>query len=331
MRFADPLALWLLVAMPLLALASGRLGRAAALLFPSAELARSVGRARTARTGWIRPALRALAASLLVIALARPQQGMGAAEIETEGIDIMLAVDVSGSMRALDFQLEGEQVSRLEAARSVVAKFVDARPNDRIGMVAFAGRPYLVSPLTLDHDWLQQNLDRLRIGLVEDGTAIGSAIAASANRLRSRKSKSRIVILLTDGVSNAGKVSPLAAAEAASALDLKVYTILAGTGGEVSMPVTDQYGRERVATVEVEVDPETLEEIARITDAASFQATDTESLAQIYERIDQLERTTEEMKRFERYRELYAWPLLIGLSLLGLELILGETRLRRLP
>ena len=330
-RFANPLLLWLLAALPLLALLRGRIGRTAALLYPSADLVRSIGRGVTANAGSARTTLRLLALALFIVALARPQQGLGTAEVETSGIDIVLAIDVSGSMRALDFELDGKRADRLEVVKSVVRRFVDARGDDRIGMIGFAGRPYLVSPLTLDHDWLAQNLERVRIGLIEDGTAVGSAIAASVNRLREQKAKSKVVILLTDGVNNAGKVEPLTAAEAARALGIKVYTIAAGTQGEAPMPVTDRFGNERVVMAPVEVDEKTLRAVAERTGAAFFRATDTKTLEGIYAQIDQLERTAETVKRYEEYRELYNWPLLLGLLVLGAELILAETRLRSLP
>jgi Ca-activated chloride channel family protein len=331
MRFLAPDLLWLLALVPLLWLAAGRVGRAPALLYPSAEPVRAFGRRRTARPGLLLLGLRTLVAVLLILALARPQQGLGASEIETSGIDIVLVIDVSGSMRALDFQLDGEQVSRLVAARSVVSEFVEARQGDRVGLVAFAGRPYLVSPLTLDHDWVMANLERLEIGLVEDGTAIGSAIAAATNRLRDRDAKSRIVILLTDGVNNAGKISPRTAAEAARALGLKVYTILAGTGGEVPVPVKDRFGRERIVTARVDVDEDTLEEVADLTGALFFSATDTDSLAEIYREIDAMEKTTARLEKFERYRDLHPWLVLAALVVLAAERLLAETRLRRLP
>lgn len=330
-RFASPLVLWLLAALPLAALLRGRIGRVAAVLYPSADLVRGLGRATSASPGRARWTLRLVALALLIVALARPQQGLGTAEVEASGIDIVLTIDVSGSMRALDFELNDQRADRLAVVKSVVRRFVDARRDDRLGIVAFAGRPYLVSPLTLDHDWLVQNLDRVRIGLIEDGTAVGSAIAASVNRLREQKAKSKVVILLTDGVNNAGKVQPLTAAEAARALGIKVYTIAAGTQGEAPMPVMDRFGNERVVMAPVEVDEETLKKVAERTGGAFFRATDTETLERIYAQIDQLERTTETVKRYEQYRELYHWPLLLGLLLLGTELVLAETRLRSLP
>jgi Ca-activated chloride channel family protein len=330
-RFANPVLLWLLLLLPLLAAARGREGQEAALLYPSAELVRSVARKMLPRAGRAQILLRLATLALLIVALARPQQGLGTAEVETSGIDIVLAIDVSGSMRALDFQLDGETADRLQVVKSVVKRFVEGRPDDRLGMVAFAGRPYLVSPLTLDHDWLLQNLERVKIGLIEDGTAVGSAIAASVNRLREQKAKSKVVILLTDGVNNAGKVSPLTAADAARALGIKVYTIAAGTQGEAPMPVTDRFGNERVVMAPVEVDEDTLRKVAETTDAAFFRATDTETLERIYAQIDRLEKTTETVKRYEQYRELYRWPLAACAALLLLEVGLAETRLRRLP
>ncbi len=331
MRFATPAALWLLFLAPVVWLAQGRIGRAAALQYPSIGLVGDLGRRPSSRAGLSLLLLRALGVALLVLALARPQQGLGAAEVETSGIDILLAIDVSGSMRALDFAQRNQQISRLDAVRDVVKDFIGARPGDRMGLVAFAGRPYLVSPLTLDHDWLLQNLDRLQIGLVEDGTAIGSALAAGTNRLRDREARSRIVILLTDGVNNAGKISPEMAAEAARALGLKVYTILAGTGGEVPIPSTDRFGRQRIVTARVDVDEETLARVAEVTGGRFFRATDVDSLAQIYEEIDAMETTTETLERFESYRELYPWLVLAGLLVLAAERFLAETRLRRLP
>ncbi len=329
--FAAPGLLWGLALLPAIALGARRRRRPAALLFPSAELPRPAARGRrVGRGGWLL-ALRLAALALLVLALARPRQGLGSVDVEASGVDIVLAIDVSGSMRALDFELDGHRASRLAVVKDVVRRFIEDRPDDRIGMVAFAARPYLVSPLTLDHDWLVRNLSRLEVGLIEDGTAIGSAIAAAANRLRDLPGRSRVAILLTDGVNNAGKVSPLVAAEAARAVGVRVYTIAAGTEGEAPMPVRDAFGRERIVPVAVEVDEQTLAEVAKVTGAAFFRATDASSLRRIYRRIDRLEKTRARRRHYERYRELFAWPLLAGLGLLTLELALAETRLRRLP
>ncbi len=332
MRFADPWALWLLATLPLLAWLRGRVGPAPAVVFPSADLVREAAReVAPSHPGRLRGALRLGALGLLILALARPQQGLGTADVEASGIDIVLAIDVSGSMAALDFQSEGKPGSRLDAVKKVVEDFVAGRPNDRLGLVAFAGRPYLVSPLTLDHDWLVRGLERLRIGLVEDGTAIGSGIASSVNRLRDRRAKSRVVILLTDGVNNSGKVSPLTAADAARALGVRVYTIGAGTRGEAPMPIVDRFGRQRIVMTPVDVDEETLQKVAETTGAKFFRATDTDSLRRIYEEIDQLEKTTETMKHFEEYRELFPWAILGALSLLCLEALRAASTRRGLP
>ena len=292
---------------------------------------RAVAKPRRARPGAWLTTLRLLAVSCLVIALARPQRVEATAEAQASGIDIVLALDVSGSMEALDFQLGGQPANRLEVAKSVIDRFVAARPDDRIGLVAFAGRPYLVSPLTLDHDWLRQNLGRTRIGLVEDGTAIGTALASSVNRLRAEDGKSRIVVLLTDGVNNAGKIAPETAAEAARALGIKVYTIAAGTSGEAPVPVTDANGRRRIVRARVDVDEETLARVASETGGRFFRATDTDSLARIYEEIDRLEKSPVTVTKYEKAEDLFAWALLPGLGLLLLEGVLANTRLRRLP
>jgi Ca-activated chloride channel family protein len=234
-------------------------------------------------------------------------------------------------MEALDFKVDGQPMSRLDIVKSVVSKFIDARPNDRIGLIGFAGAPYLVSPLTLDHDWLQQNLERVKIGSVEDGTAIGSALATSVNRLRDQPGKSKIVVLLTDGQNNAGKIIPETAAQAAKAMGVKVYTIAAGVRGEAPIPVTDAFGNKQLAMAKVDVDEETLKKIATETGGKFFRATDTESLKNIYAEIDRLEKTTHQLKKFEHHTELFAWAVVPALAVLGIGVGLGHTRFRRLP
>jgi Ca-activated chloride channel family protein len=281
--------------------------------------------------GWL-TSLLLLALALLIVALARPQQGKTISQVQASGIDIMLALDVSGSMIAEDFTIGGERASRIDVVKQVTQKFIEARSNDRIGMVAFASRPYLVSPLTLDHGWLLQNLERVRLGLVEDGTAIGSAIASCANRLKERKdSKSRIVVLLTDGDNNAGKISPETAAEAAKALGIKVYTIGAGTRGYAPMPMQDVFGRKVYQNVKVDVDEDTLRKIADVTSAKFYRATDTKTLKQIFEQIDALEKSTVEMNQYMQYRDLFPWFLGAGFGVLALQTVLAQTVGRKLP
>jgi Ca-activated chloride channel homolog len=219
----------------------------------------------------------------------------------------------------------------VDVVKSIVAKFIEDRPNDRIGIVAFAGAPYLVSPLTLDHDWLEQNLSRVQTAGVEDGTAIGSAIATCVNRLRDTPAKSKIVVLLTDGVNNSGKISPIAAAEAAKALGVKVYTIAVGVRGEAPIPVKDQFGNTQIVMSKVDVDEDTLQKIAAETGGQFYRATDTDSLKHIYAQINTLEKSTQTVHKFERYQDLFAWALFPALGVLGLAVGLEQTRYRRLP
>ncbi len=330
-QLLHPQILWLLLALPVLAIWKGRWGRPVAVRMPSTDDAIQVGaKPRSKIGGWL-AFLGLLAFALLIIALARPRHGKGSAEVEASGIDIVLTLDVSGSMEALDFKLVAKPANRLEVVKSVVAKFVGERPNDKLGMVAFAGRPYLVSPLTLDHEFLAKRLAGVQLGQVEDGTAIGSAIASSVSHLRDSNAKSRIIILLTDGVNNAGAVNPLTAAEAAKALGIKIYTIGAGTRGEAPVPVRDAFGRTRLQTMKVEIDEEMLRQVAAATGGQSFRATDTDSLEKIYAAINQLETTTRKLKQYQQYDELYLWFLVPGLGLLLLELVLSQTRFRRLP
>ena len=329
--FAHPWLLLLLLAIPLLALLQGGRGAAPAVVFSSLRPLHALGKPRRSRAGGWLTTLLLFALALLTVALARPQMGKTISKVQASGIDIMLALDVSGSMVAEDFTIGGERASRIEVVKQVTQKFIEARPNDRIGMVCFAGRPYLVSPLTLDHDWLLQNLERVKLGLVEDGTAIGSAIASAANRLKDKDAKSRIVVLLTDGDNNAGKVPPLTAAEAAKALGIKVYTIGAGTKGYAPVPMQDMFGRKVYRNVKVDVDEATLTKIAEMTNAKFYRATDTKTLTQIFEQIDKLEKSTVELSQYTQYRDLFPWLLASGFGLIALQLVLAETVGRRLP
>jgi Ca-activated chloride channel family protein len=233
-------------------------------------------------------------------------------------------------MEALDFKLQGKEANRLEVVKDVVAKFVVQRPDDRIGMVAFAGRPYLAAPLTHDEGWIAKRLQDVKIGQVEDGTAIGSAIVSSVDHLRDSEAKSKIVILLTDGVNTSGSINPLTATEAAKALGIKIYTIGAGTNGEAPYPVRTMFGTQ-MQRMKVEIDEKTLGEIAEKTGGTYFRATDTDSLENIYEVINQLETTARKEKKFEDYDEWFAVALWPGLGLLLIEWLLRHTRYRRLP
>ena len=207
--FAHPWVLLFLLLLPILAVLKGRFGGTAGVTFSSTSALSALGRRRRSRAGALLALLTHLALASLIVALARPQLGRTLTRIQASGVDIMLALDVSRSMLAEDYNIGAQRANRIEAVKQVTEQFIRQRPNDRIGIVAFAGRPYLVSPLTLDHDWLIQNLDRLQIGMVEDGTAIGSAIASAANRLKDKEAKSKLIVLLTDGDNNAGRVTPL--------------------------------------------------------------------------------------------------------------------------
>jgi len=331
-QFAHPAYFWLLVLLPLIALWRGRRGRVAAIEYSSAEAARQIARETRSRPGrWLPMLARLGVLALAIVALAQPRIGRGRADVQASGIDLMLALDMSGSMKSLDFKVDGKPLDRFDIVKSVVGKFIDQRPDDSIGLVGFAGAPYLVSPLTLDHDWLEQNLDRLEIGQVEDGTAIGSAIAAGVNRQRAQPSKSKVIVLLTDGQNNAGKVSPLMAAEAAKALGVKIYTIGVGIRGDAPMPIKDEFGQTQIVMAKVDVDEDMLAKIANETGGKFYRATDTEALQKVYTEIDQLEKTTHHVRKYETYREMFAFALIPGLLLFGAELGLSQTRFRRLP
>lgn len=329
--FLQPEWLWLLALLPLVLLWRGRLGPVAAIEYSDVGLARGVARRGRSRVGMLIWMLPILAAVLLIVGLARPQRAHGRTEVTANGIDIVLDVDVSESMQALDFLINDQRVSRIEVVKGVVAKFIDERPDDRIGIIAFAGAPYLVSPITLDHDWLQQNLQRVAVGGVDDGTAIGSAIAASVNRLRLTQAKSKVIILLTDGVNNRGKISPLAAAQAARAMGVKIYTVGVGVRGNAPFPVQDVAGNTRIIRIRVDVDEKMLQAVADETGGKFFRATDTGSLQKIYDEINRFEKTAQTVQKFEHKEELYPWALIPALGILGLSLLLQQTRLRRLP
>ena len=285
--------------------------------------------------------LRVLGLGLSVLALARPQSGTRNREILTEGVDIVLAVDVSSSMQATD--LDQGTKTRLAVCRRVVADFVRGRPDDRLGMVVFAGESFTQCPLTLDHGILLDFLRHVNIlmaldpkdlggtAMIEDGTAIGTALATAMNRLRETKAKGKVIVLLTDGVNNKGEIDPITAARAAAALKVKVYTIGAGSEGTIMQRVTDPLFGSRYVPVRVEIDEETLREIARITGGRYYRATSEKSLERIYREISELEKTEIKTKEYVKYTELFGYFLLPGLFLLLVEIVLGNTRFRRIP
>lgn len=330
--FAYPWILLLLLLLPVLALLRGKIGGTPGILFSSTKLVMAVGKRRRSRAGAILTSLLYGAMACLIVALARPQFGRTLERMQASGVDIMLVLDVSGSMMAEDYTIGSSRVNRIDAVKRVTQEFIEARPNDRIGIIAFAGRPYLVSPLTLDHEWLIRNLDRVQLGLVEDGTAIGSALASAVARLKDRDAKTKLIVLLTDGANNAGKVLPLTSAEAAKALGIKIYTVGAGSDGPVPVPVgKDMFGKTVYRKMVFDFDEKLLDQIAKIGDGKYFRAADTDSMDKTFREIDRMEKTKVEIEKSADYRDLF--PLLLGLGLILLvsEAVLSQTIWRRLP
>jgi len=340
MTFAHPWLLLLLLLLPVLAWLKGRSGRQPAFLYSSVQLVKGIIGITKSRAGRILMSLRWLALALFIIALAQPRFVLSETQVRASGIDIVVALDMSGSMAAEDdgFILNGQQASRYAIAKDVLQRFIDKRPNDRLGLVVFAAQAFVVVPPTLDHDFLSANLDRMDMeslaaqGFDNRATAIGSALSSSLNRLRDLKSKSKIVILMTDGQNNAGKVPPLTAAEAAQALKIKVYTIGVGTRGMAPFPQMDPFtGLKVMVAMQVDIDEDTLKAIASKTGGKYYRADSTDTLRRIYDEIDQLEKTEVEVKKYVRVQELFHWLVLPGSLALLVELLLGNTIWRKLP
>jgi len=267
--------------------------------------------------------LRSLAALLLIIVLARPQSSSSWQDVTTEGIDIVMALDISGSMLAEDLK-----PNRLEAAKKVAKKFIANRPNDRIGLVVFAGESFTQCPLTTDHSVLLNLFNDVKSGMLEDGTAIGMGLATSVKRLKDSEAISKVVILLTDGDNNAGSIAPLTAAEIAKEFGVRVYTIGVGTRGTAPMPYTDPFGRTRYQDVEVKINEQLLTQIAELTGGEYFRATDNESLEAVYARIDELEKSKIDVTEYRKRKEEFLPFAIAALLLLVLEVLLRNTVLR---
>lgn len=283
------------------------------------------------RVNRILPFLKYLVLILLVLALARPQSGTRQTTILSEGINIILAVDLSESMKALDFKLKGKIVNRLEAVKSVVREFVSKREGDRIGLVVFGTNAYTQLPLTRDYGTISSILDRVEIGAAGKRTAIGDAIGISIKRLEDVKSKSSIIILLTDGRSNAGELNPGLSAEIAAQKNIKVYTIGVGSKGRVPMPVDHPIFGRQYERVRVDMDEGLLKKIARDTGGLYFRAEDTGGLKRVYGTIDQLEKNKIKMKTYDEYHELYHYLLWPAMGMIVLWVFLSNTRFLRLP
>lgn len=267
--------------------------------------------------------LRTLAMAILIVALARPQSTDHWSNTTTEGIDIVVALDISSSMLAEDFK-----PNRLEAAKEDAIRFISGRPNDRVGLVVFAGESFTQCPLTTDHAVLINLINDVKSGMIEDGTALGVGLANSVSRLKESSAKSKVVILMTDGINNCGEIPPLTAADIAKAMGVRVYTIGVGTQGQAPYPFVDQFGNKHYQKVDVEIDEEVLSQIATQTDGRYFRATSNKRLQEVYEQIDQLEKSKIETREYSKKIEEYLPLILAGLALLAIELLMRNTILR---
>lgn len=329
MEFASPKILWLLVVLvPLTVYYVWRTMQGDATIRTS-----SVEGLRTAPHSWryfLRHApfaLRCIAIALIIVALARPQSAEHNTTTDAEGIDIVMAIDISGSMLARDFKPD-----RITAAKEVASSFIGDRYGDRIGLVVFAGEAFTQSPLTTDQSSLQTLLSRVRSGVIEDGTAIGNGLATAINRLRESDAKSKVIILLTDGVNNRGEIAPLTAAAIAKEYGIKVYTIGVGTRGEAPYPMFDEHGNVvQLVNMKVEIDEKILRQIARETGGEYFRATDKQTLQSIYDQINRMEKSHVEVSEYTVLHEEYLAWVIAALVALGLEFIIGRIVLRRIP
>ena len=329
MRFANPLFLILLGIIPLLVWDYFRHGklREVGIVFSDISIPKNIRPGFRVKYRHGPMILRMAAIFIFILALARPQAGQKEEEIITEGIDIMLTLDISGSMKAEDFAPQ----NRLAAAKDVLTEFIKSRHNDKIGLVVFSRYSFTQCPLTLDYGALLELLDKIDIGMIEDGTAIGMAISNAVNRLRDSEVKSRIIILLTDGVNNAGKIDPLTAAKAAKALGMRIYTVGAGKPGGAMYPIEDPIFGKRYVHMDTEIDEELLKNIADETGGLYFRAKDKDGLREIYKTIGQLEKTRIETKEYANYTELAVFFILPGFILLLFEITLANTLFRKIP
>jgi len=338
-RFQQPEFIALLILVAIAFWLKRNWGKPASLRFSSNWAINQIIRHKRTKIRQLLYILRAMVLVLVVLALMRPQTGRKWTETSAEGVDIMLAIDLSGSMHAHDFNLDGKLVSRLEMVKHVVSDFIDKRPHDRSGLVGFAQEPYLVSPRTRNHTWHKEYLNRLEIGLIaSNSTAIGSAIGLATNRLRNIPGESRVLILMTDGENNAGRLPPLAASKIAESFDIKIYTIGVGKTGSVLMPrirnnqyVLNEKGNPIMDWTESEIDESTLREIANQTAGYFYRATNSESIQNIYDEIDELERREITYVRHDEAKELMQYPMIVALILLLIEILLARTILNKVP
>ncbi len=327
-RLADPYLLLLLIpAVSIFFFSRETTGR---IRFSNIKILKEVVGNNTINPKLILKFIRFIVLVFLIFAISRPQSGRKFTEVTSEGIDIILTIDTSGSMMAQDFKIDGKQLQRLDIVKIVVTDFIDKRASDRMGLVVFGDEAYTQCPLTLDHGILMDFLDKIKIGMVGQSTAVGSAIGISVNRIKDLKSKSKIIILLTDGENTSGQINPLKAAEIAKTYGVKIYTIGVGSNGPAPFLVETIFGK-RFHYQDVKLDEKSLIEIARITDGKYYRAKNTGQLEKIYKDIDKLEKVEVKVKEYTEYNELFHYFLLMGLIVLLFELILANTKLRKIP
>ena len=329
-RFAHPWFLLLLLGLVPLVIWALKAGSGGRILFSTLENFRGFARQKKLSPRHWLLALRCAAFLVLIFALARPQAGKKFTEISSEGIDIFLVLDVSGSMRAMDFERGGQRVDRLSIVKEVVADFIKKRPNDRMGLIVFGTEAFTQCPLTLDHGILMSFLERVEIAMAGEATAIGQAMGVGINRMKDLPGKSKVMVLLTDGASNAGQLSPLKAAELAANFQIKTYTIAVGTTGQAPFLEETIFGKRYVMRA-AEVDEKTLQQIAETTSGKYFSANNTQELEKIYATIDQLEKREIRSQEYTEYHELFFYLVALALGLLVSEVVLGQTRWRKLP
>jgi len=323
MVFAHKYFLLLLALLPVLAWLKGKRGAPPAFLYSSLNLVEGLTGVRRSRSGQILAALRWVALAALIIALAQPLWTKSTTQIKASGIDIVVALDLSGSMRTQDYIVDGQGASRFDVAKAALKKFVAQRPDDRIGLVVFAAQSFIASPMTLDHDYLLDNIERLEIGTINsDATAIGDGLTTALNRLRNVKAKSKIIVLMTDGANNSGRIDPITATEAAQALGVKIYTI--GLGNK-------EYVEQNRMPSGFLPDEDGLKKIAQMTGGQFYRGDNSEKLREIYDEIDKMEKTEAVVSKYTQFRELFPWFLGSGAGLLLLEILLAQTVFRRLP
>jgi Ca-activated chloride channel family protein len=326
-RFANPEFLWLLILLPAIAYYFWwrRKTMVTEIQFSSLQPFDKIPVTIRERLRHMPVGLRLIGLACLIVALARPQSVLSRQNISTEGIDIVLLLDISGSMLAEDFS-----PNRITAAKQVASEFIDGRQNDRIGLVIFSGESFTQCPLTTDYPVLKNLLQEVKNGMIVDGTAIGMALANGVNRLKGSNAKSKVMILLTDGVNNRGEIDPITAAKVAATYNVRVYTVGVGAQGQAPYPVQTPFGIRR-QLIPVDLDEKGLTQIAEMTGGKYYRATDNRTLKSIYKEIDQLERTKIEVTAYKRYSDLFNGWLVLGLMAVMLEVALGSTMLRKIP